>query len=102
MNLDLNWMREELARESVAGVVGRCETGGRYTLQIPLLSLRDPDFEEAYALLCCFWGQWLQTTHCVLRPEDTHVLACFTLEIVQADVFRELLASLKNFSRYLA
>lgn len=102
MRLELNWLREEMARERVAGVLDVGKDGKGYALTVPLLSLCDPNFDEAYALLCCFWGQWLQSTHCVLRVEETHVLACFAFDAMPAHGFQELLSSIKSFSQNIA
>jgi len=72
------------------------------TMELPLLSVRDPDFDDAYALLCCAWIEWLQLVHCVLRLESTHIVARFSLDRMDADRLDELLKSINRYEAYLA
>jgi len=98
-SLSLRVMRDALASAGVAGVaVQALEDSDRIRpiLYVPILRLDHPDFEEAYGLLSCQWVQWLRVAHCCLRVEATHVVACFSFDVIDQQTFDALLASIKK------
>lgn len=98
-------VRADVKKAKIAAVV--CVSEGPsneacVTMEVPLLSIRDPDFDDAYALLSCAWVEWLQIAHCVLRLESTHIVARFSLDRMEADRLDTLLKSINRYEAYLA
>ena len=99
MTIDLVNMHTALANAKIAGVLTQSSTeDGAFQrlLYVPLLSVEHADFDAAYALLSCYWIQWLGITHCRLRCEGTHVVACFSFTELDQQAFDALLLSLKQ------